>query len=294
MSILQVDFEAADAAQQFSQSLRETGFAVIKNHPMSACVIDGVYAEWEEFFAADDATKMEFIYDRNDQNGYYPFLSESAKGNAYANLMEYFHYFSWGRCPKHAKQITEGFLKDMVRLGGTLLEWIEQYLPQETREKLSMPLSEMIQGSEMSTLRIIHYPPLTGNEEEGSLRAADHEDICLLTLLPAATNPGLQVKGKNGEWLEVPCDYGMIIVNAGDMLQMCTDHYYISTTHRVCNPTGIMAKEARMSMPLFLHPRRAVRLSDKYTAGEYLHERLMENKVFDESSSIAQVDIVTE
>jgi len=64
-------------------------------------------------------------------------------------------------------------------------------------------------------------------------------------------------------------------VNIGDMLQEASGGYYPSTTHRVVNPTS-ESNESRMSLPLFLHPRPDVRLSDRYTAESYLEERLRE------------------
>ena len=60
------------------------------------------------------------------------------------------------------------------------------------------------------------------------------------------------------------------------MLQMASGGYYRSTTHRVVNPTGEAALTSRYSMPLFLHPRPEVRLSETHTAGTYLDERLSE------------------
>jgi isopenicillin N synthase-like dioxygenase len=147
-----------------------------------------------------------------------------------------------------------------------------------------MPLHKMVEHSEQNLLRILHYPPLgLGSDAQritadGAVRAAAHEDINLITLLPAATYPGLQVKTKDGEWIwadmNVPKD--AIIVNAGDMLQEASGGYFKSTTHRVVNPTGLGATVSRYSMPMFIHPRPDVRLSDKYTAGEYLDERLKE------------------
>ena len=108
------------------------------------------------------------------------------------------------------------------------------------------------------------------------MRAAAHEDINLLTLLPAATAKGLEVKDANGKWQEVPCDPTAIVVNAADMLQMASQNYYPSTTHRVVNPDGIEAKKSRLSMPLFLHPRDEVMLADNFTANDYRLQRLRE------------------
>jgi isopenicillin N synthase-like dioxygenase len=117
---------------------------------------------------------------------------------------------------------------------------------------------------------------MTGDEEPDAIRAAAHEDINLITILPAANEPGLQVKGKDGEWIDVPCDFGSLIVNIGDMLQEASAGYYPSTTHRVINPDGTDMTKARISLPLFLHPRPDVVLSRRHTAETYLQERLKE------------------
>ncbi|TMO80809.1 2OG-Fe(II) oxygenase, partial [Pseudoalteromonas ruthenica] len=80
-------------------------------------------------------------------------------------------------------------------------------------------------------LRILHYPPMTGDEEPGAIRAAAHGDINLLTVLPASNEPGLQVQKTDGGWLDVPCDFGSLIINIGDMLQEASGGYFPSTIH---------------------------------------------------------------
>jgi isopenicillin N synthase-like dioxygenase len=96
----------------------------------------------------------------------------------------------------------------------------------------------------------------------------------LITLLPAATAPGLQVKDLAGNWHDVSCDTGTIVINSGDMLKLASHDYYPSTTHRVVNPHTGEARLPRYSMPLFLHPRKDARLTEELTAGEYLDQRL--------------------
>ena len=134
----------------------------------------------------------------------------------------------------------------------------------------------MVENSDKTLLRVLHYPPLEGDEELGAIRAGAHEDINLLTVLPAANEPGLQVKTKEGDWLNVPCDFGNLIINIGDMLQEASGGYYPSTTHRVINPEGSDKTKSRISLPLFLHPKPEVVLSDRHTANSYLMERLRE------------------
>jgi isopenicillin N synthase-like dioxygenase len=126
---------------------------------------------------------------------------------------------------------------------------------------------------------VLHYPPLTGQEEPGAMRAAPHGDINLLTILPAATEPGLQVLGTDGGWHDVPCDFGLLIVNIGDMLEEASGRYFPSTVHRVLNPVGAAARKSRVSLPLFLHPRKEVVLSERYTVGSYFEERIRELRI---------------
>ncbi len=84
------------------------------------------------------------------------------------------------------------------------------------------------------------------------------------------------MKSKEGDWLDVPCDFGNLIINIGDMLQEASGGYFPSTTHRVVNPEGTDKSKARISLPLFLHPKPEVVLSERHTANSYLMERLKE------------------
>jgi len=274
MEVQKVDLTGANAPELFTESLINTGFAVVGQHPIDMNLVDEVYAEWAEFFASDEKNQYEF--DPQKQDGYFPYLSENAKDVEEKDLKEFYHLYSWGKYPKSLSDKTKKLFNDLNKLAALLLHWIDENTPEEIRKTFSMPLHKMIENSPQTMFRIINYPPLKGNEHPSSIRAAAHEDINLITLLPAATASGLQVQDVNDNWHEVPLDPGMIAVNAGDMLQECTNGYYKSTTHRVTNPEGEDRKTARLSMPLFLHPNSEVKLSQKYTAGTYLKERLEE------------------
>jgi isopenicillin N synthase-like dioxygenase len=161
-----------------------------------------------------------------------------------------------------------------VELGAELLSCIARSLPEAVTTELTEPLRDMIQGSEQSMLRVLHYPPVPVGRPV--LRAAPHEDINLLTLLPAADGPGLELQLRSGEWVSVPHSPGQLIVNIGDMLQEATGGYLPSTSHRVATPDAEQPAVSRMSLPLFLHPRPDVVLSPRYTARQYLMQRLDE------------------
>ena len=275
MNLPIVDYRSPNAARDFCTSLAETGFGVLANHPLDRHLVEGIYAEWLAFFGTP--AKNQYPHDPVKLDGYFsPKISETAKGNTKRDLKEFFHIYPWGRYPAEVSDAARRYYAAGSALAGELLRWVEQYSPPEVKARYSMPLPDMIDGCQETLLRVLHYPPLTGDEEPGAVRAAAHGDINLLTILPAATEPGLQVMGKDKAWHDVPCDFGLLIVNIGDMLQEASGHYYPSTVHRVLNPSGAAAKRSRISLPLFLHPRREIVLSDRYTVGSYFEERMRE------------------
>lgn len=275
MKLEAVDYNSPTAAKDFVESLRQTGFGVLKNHPIAKQSLSDIYANWTEFFNSSD--KDEYLYNKGTQDGFFPTtVSEVAKGFKKKDIKEYYHYYPWGQCPTELRQEIHNYYQSTLNLAAELLNWIEAESPEEVSKNYREPLSNMIKNSEQTLLRILHYPPLQGDEEPDAIRAAAHEDINLITLLPSASEPGLQVKLKDGSWLDVPCDFGNLIVNIGDMLQEASGHYFPSTTHRVINPEGNDTSKARISLPLFLHPRPDVVLSENYTAESYLQERLRE------------------
>lgn len=275
MKVLTIDFKEKNAPKLFTESLINTGFAVVANHPINTVLLQEIYQEWLQFFSSEE--KFNDVFDKEKQDGYFPLsIAETAKGYKVKDIKEFYHIYPWGRYPRNMSERTRKLYIELSNLAGVLLQWVEDQTPADIATEFSMPLSQMITDSPKTLLRVLHYPPLQGDEEEGAVRAAAHEDINLITLLVAATAPGLQVKDTEGNWHEVQCDPGTIVVNSGDMLQMCSKNFYRSTTHRVINPVGPAAKQPRLSMPLFLHPRDEVRLSKTHTAVEYLHERLRE------------------
>lgn len=278
MELLAVDYTAPNAPALFVESLRSTGFGVLTRHPLQADMVASIYEHWAAFFASDE--KFDYAFSRETQDGYFPVENaETAKNFRKKDIKEYYHFYPWGKCPPGLRQELVDYYAAAHKLAAELLSWVEAHSPKEVAALYREPLSDMINGSEQTLLRILNYPPLTGGEEVEAVRAAAHEDINLLTILPAANVTGLQVLGSDGEWIEVPCDFNNLIVNAGDMLQEASGGYFRSTKHRVVNPVGLDRTKARMSLPLFLHPRSDVVLSDRYTAGSYLAERLRELKV---------------
>lgn len=271
MKIEKISFNRiAQDSDKLVSSIRDTGFAIIQHFPQDE-LIENVYTEWAQFFSGLE--KFQYMSQSN-HSGYFPFKSENAKGHSVKDLKEFYHLYN-------SQQLPRGMSSNTLKLKNVLTEAASNILdvltkPAENHLGQVLDLPNMILGSEQTLLRILHYPPLSEGAEEGAVRAAAHEDINLITVLPAASQPGLEVQDLNGNWHAADCDPGNLLINAGDMLAEATNRFYKSTTHRVVNPIGAEALKSRYSMPLFLHPRPDVRLSERYTAGQYLKERLDE------------------
>jgi isopenicillin N synthase-like dioxygenase len=280
MKIDKIDLRPRGA--QLVDAFKNTGFAILTNHNISPKLLESAYIIWNQFFKLKtEEEKKKFLFDPKTHGGYFPFKSENAKGYDTKDLKEFFHVYENTELPlgPRGRELTMMLRNGLNELGLELLAELQEYLPKEAKKNLgNHALHNMAYESEKTLFRILHYPPIDpfAAQADGAIRAEAHEDINLITLLPAATYPGLQVKGADGEWVMADTDPNSIIVNVGDMLQELTGGYFKSTTHRVVNPTGLGATISRLSMPLFIHPHPETRLSERYTAKSYLEERLRE------------------
>ena len=251
-------------AERLGQGFRETGFAVISDHPINQAVIDRGVGAGKIFFALPDETKRGyFIPGGGGQRAYTPFATEVAKGAKAKDLKEFWHVArELPRDHKYAdlmganlyvkevsgwKDATNAMFSALDAFGLDILEAIAMHL------KLPPDFfSDKVQEGN-SILRLLHYPPQTEPPPEGSVRAGAHEDINVITLLLGAEEGGLEVLHRNGQWLPVNPPPGSLVVNIGDMLQRLTNDVLPSTTHRVVNPKPERSRFPRYSTPFFLH-----------------------------------------
>ena len=275
MKVKIVDLKEDDAPQQVTESLIESGFAVVENHPIPASELDEFYAAWDNFFL--NGNPEEYTVDPETHAGYFsPNQAETAKGHEAQDLKEYFQFWPGGKLPKEVHDITMRYYDEIYALGADVMTWLQENTSGSLWQAIDKPFAEYLSRGQ-TLLRILRYPPLTGNEPPDAIRAGAHEDINLITMLPAASQSGLEIQPKGmDEWFPVESPPGSIVINIGDMLQELTGGALPSTSHRVVNPTGEEAKKARLTAPIFCHPYPDLVLSDRYTAESYLHERLNE------------------
>jgi isopenicillin N synthase-like dioxygenase len=285
---------------ELGRAYEDIGFVAVKNHLISEATVDRLYKEVKAFFDLPDETKKKYeIVELAGQRGYTSFGREHAKGSNAGDLKEFWHF---------GQEVTDG---DPIKaeypaniftqeLAGFNEVGIQAYRDLESTGRhmlraiaIHLGLDEFYFDDKIkngnSILRPIHYPPIT-SEPKSAVRAGQHEDINLITLLIGASADGLEVLSKKNEWVAVTALSDHIVVNVGDMLQRLTNGKLKSTTHRVVNPPREKWANSRFSIPFFLHPRSEMRLDclsscvpageqphwAPISAGEFLDERLAE------------------
>src|SRR3990167_6780308 len=138
MNVLTVDYTDQHAPDLFSQSLQETGFAVLTNHPIPISLIDQTYDQWKDFFLSDK--KNDYLFNKQTQDGYFPFRTENAKGMKVSDLKEFYHFYPWGIQPANTREKSSMMFRTLSQLASELLQWIEDALPESVSDELSMPL----------------------------------------------------------------------------------------------------------------------------------------------------------
>ena len=284
---------------QLGKAYEEVGFVAVKNHGIPDNLIGDLYKFVQQFFALPDDVKLG--YEKKElagQRGYTSFGREHAKGFDAPDLKEFFQYGQTVEDGAKTEDYPDNVTVDEIpaftptlynayrnfeKSGKALLQAIALYLGLDEHY-----FDEWVHNGN-SILRAIHYPPIK-NEPKSAIRAEQHEDINLITLLVGASADGLQILTKQNEWVGVTSLPEQIVVNVGDMLQRLTNNKLRSTTHRVVNPPRELWGTSRYSIPFFLHPKSEMSLSclqgcvdeekekayEDVTAGEYLDERLRE------------------
>lgn len=283
--------------EDFFLGLKDYGFIVLKDHPISHQLLNQAYELIERFFSLPTETKSKYaLTEVGFQRGYTPFGQEHAKDAPVMDLKEFWHV---GRDLPEGHRYEPTYPKNVwpteVPEFHGVLSKIYRALDEVGKimlESLTLPLdldrdyfNRMVSDGN-SILRLLHYPPIPEGVDPRCVRAAAHEDINLITILVSATSSGLQLKDRDGSWLDVESDPNSLIVDAGDMLARITNDIIPSTTHRVINPEG--PNTARYSMPFFMHPNPDAMLTclpscrgagEKYppiTAQDFLYQRLRE------------------
>lgn len=290
----------AQFVQDIGGAFSDIGFVALTGHFLDQDLVDDLYQQVKTFFALPTDTKKKYeIEGIGGQRGYTSFGRESAKGYDAPDLKEFWHFGQYEVPPVASKddyhdnveviEIPE--FNTVGKLAYQQLEKTAKYVLRALSLYLNLEenyFDEYIRNGN-SILRPIHYPPIT-QEPKNAVRAAAHGDINLITLLMGAHGKGLQVMDHDGHWIDAIARPDQLMINVGDMLSRLTNNRLKSTIHQVVNPPRELWGTSRYSIPFFMHPVSEMKLNcleqcvdeqhpkafEDCTAGDYLHERLVE------------------
>lgn len=304
-----LDYSHGDAetrqafVQTFGDSFSNMGFAIVKNHGVSAELRAKLFEVSKRFFELPEDIKRAYEDEKiHGQRGYISKNKESAKGKSVPDLKEFYHIGQtvkdndpikaeypdniWPKEVIEFEAVGQEVYDTFENTGRNLLRAIAVYLGLEENY-----FDAKIHNGN-SILRLLHYYPVADKSQipEGAVRAAAHGDINLITLLMGGSAEGLQAQSLDGEWISVSPAPDEIVINIGDMLARLTNDRLRSTQHRVITPNEESWTKPRYSTPFFLHPRSDMDLTclescvsaenpkgyPDVTAGEFLTERLIE------------------
>ncbi|MBK8331244.1 MAG: isopenicillin N synthase family oxygenase [Acidimicrobiaceae bacterium] len=272
--ILEVDllaFERGSGAQRRAvvdgvrRSLT-TGF-VYTRHDLSDDMLDTAYGMLREFFEHPQEMKQAFIApDAHGQTGYTGLLVETA---ASSDVPDWKEMLNWGLTlpqghplraryphrygPQVLPEAAVPGITDVLNHFHLKVEDIQRRFLRIIAESIGCHESffdEMTTNGATLT-RAIRYPAMTSAPNNGHVWAGAHGDINLITALPRATAPGLQVL-VGDEWVDAVAPDGQVIINTGMMLERLTNGVIPTGIHRVVAAPGFTGE--RYSVVQFAHP----------------------------------------
>ncbi|MER5521333.1 2OG-Fe(II) oxygenase family protein [Streptomyces sp. NPDC002763] len=272
MIIPTVDCARPDAEVRLPRALAGAGCALLLSPPIPAGTVQRIYDEWLAFFASD--AKHRHTAGATRPDGYFP-PPEQSEGGFAGDRKEFFHVYPGGSYPPSTPETALAYFAEAHTFARTLLDWIDRAEPEEDRARRATSLARMADGATATVLRVQHYLPAAPDEPAEASRAVAHTDLNLLTLMPAPSAPGLQVRHQ-GAWHDVIAPPGSLLVQVGEMLQLASAGRYRAALHQVVHPGGQAAREPRMSLPLFVHAADDVELAPGISAAAFRDRRLAE------------------
>ncbi len=303
------DFTSGDPEKKkkfvadLGEAYNNIGFVAIRNHYLSKELAEQLYDVVKQFFALPDSVKQKYeIPGLAGQRGYVGKGKEHAKGRNTGDLKEFYHIGQEVEDDdpiknEYPQNVWPDEIPEFKTIGLQVYRQLEKTGVQMLRAiALYLGLAENYFDDKVrhgnSILRPIHYYPITNPDEvpPDAVRAAEHGDINLITLLMGASAEGLQVLRRDGKWIPITALPEQLVVNVGDMLERLTNKKLKSTIHRVVNPPREKMNTPRYSIPFFMHPRSEMSLAaipscvdeehpklwPDITAGEFLDQRLAE------------------
>lgn len=251
-------------AWEMQEAAERVGFFYVRNHGIPQALIDDVFRISREFYELPLAEKIKARV-LEKKRGYIELLTGTMQYSTTTDLRE---SFLWGR--EFEQEVLNKFT-DISLIGPN--RWPDESLPE--MKPLLCDYFERCVALGRSILRAfavaldieidyfsshfnhtisrgssLYYPPQPAELGEEQFGIGAHTDWGVLTLLAQDEVGGLQVKGKDGEWLAAHPISRTLVVNVGDCLERWTNRRFFSNEHRVVNSSDVY----RQSIVTFVDP----------------------------------------
>ncbi|MCW2351686.1 isopenicillin N synthase family dioxygenase [Sphingobium sp. B12D2B] len=254
-------------AEEIAFACENIGFFYLTGHGVPQAVIDAVFRAAADFFAKPMAERAEAFATPDWYRGYIPMPPQQPLSRNTRMFEQYRMQHEWPADPddmEHARifdQINrwpadmpefqaagETYLDAMVTLGRELLRAFA----------IGLGLDEhRFDGwfkHPPSQLSMNYYPVLPNAADSDVSNMISHTDEGPFTILAQGEIGGLEVKRRDGAWIQAPPLRGAFTINVGDMMMWWSNGRFISNYHRVRNRTDV----ERFSVPYFANPDRNV------------------------------------
>ncbi len=259
--------EHADAVHKIGEACRGIGFFYVANHGISRAVMDTMFGATRSFFDQKDAVKAQLSIEGSRHNrGYVAYQGEQLEAARPADLKEAFN-IGLELPPDDPDLLADvpfrgpnQWPEQWPEWRKTMLAYYDQLLALGARLAQAFAIDLGVDDNyfasafhrPLAVLRLLHYPPIAQPDTGAGkpIGAGAHTDYGMLTLLAQDGVGGLQVRRRDGTWIDAPVIPHTFICNIGDMLMRWSNDVYVSTPHRVLNPP---AKD-RYSIAMFCDP----------------------------------------
>jgi hypothetical protein len=238
------------------------GCRVLCEIPLLTIPAPGIGYAISNLFEASRPAFHELATGALSVNGYFPYGSERALGAPEPDPKSYIEYRPKTNLPEPLMSAAERvyeFLLSVLR--GQAVTIARGIAPIYSKQ-----LAVLLERAAAPVLRITFYP----SDKRREIVNYPHADIDLVTLLPRATAPGLQVASRDG-WRDVEMDAESVIVLGGEMLELMGGPP--AELHRV------VGNAERVSISFFVNANPDEHLPNGNKAGILLEERLSMTRV---------------
>ena len=268
------DGERVEVAKAVNAACEDTGFLLVSGHGIPASLVDEMRHVSTAFFDLPLDDKLRYRMPPDRYRGYIAFGNEAlaysldektppdlkesfsigpvdAPDDAYHRAARPANFFAPNMWPDGLPEFRETwtvYYRHMEDLAATLMRIFAVALGIDEHyfdDKIDRHITNF---------SVLHYPSQHEAPLPGQLRAGAHTDYGSLTIVkPDGAEGGLQVLGRDGHWLDVPHVPDAFVVNLGDLMAEWTNDRWVSTLHRVVNPSRSAGTAARRISMAFFH-----------------------------------------